>query len=128
MLITPGILSKADAEVPNENVGIYLDELTKIIVNTPGAVLTIALAYVSGHVWTYIVFAFITKRERRILSSKLGKMGLGILWFAVVSTLLKFIVSMAIGSGGVDLVGISVISCALQAVILAIIWFFQRRE
>lgn len=117
-----------DEETPY---GIFMEALVKLLISSPYAIITVAVAYISGHLWTYIIFAYFSKREKTILNENVGKIGLGLAWFALVLLPIYTMLYKSITITNIHLSEIVftdlIISLALQAVILAIIYFLHRK-
>ena len=54
------------------------------IISTPMYIATLFFAFLSGHLWAYIVLVYFTKKERALLTNICGKTILGILWFSFI--------------------------------------------
>ena len=62
---------------------------------TPKAVVVVVMSFFSGHLWVFIVTAFLRSKTRgnRLLESRLGRTAVGMFWFTGVLVplyLLKF--------------------------------------
>jgi len=107
-------------------------ELVKFLLNTPSLLVTICLAFLSGHHWIYIILTYVSKKERKILSSRTGKICIGLLWFILISVPISLILYRSIRFSLERLISISV-TCAiyslwLQAIIFITINLFERKR
>ena len=58
--------------------------LLRFLTSSPYILCTVALSYISGHLWAYIILSYFSKQERKILYSLFGKLALGLMWFAII--------------------------------------------
>lgn len=63
----------------------YVNAIMKLITGSPILLVCVLIAYVIGHLWTYVILTYFSKKGQSILSSKYGKFGLGITWLAIIS-------------------------------------------
>ena len=68
-------------------------QVAEYLKETPKAVAALVMSYFSGHLWVFIVTAFLRSKTRgnKLLQSVTGKTGVGLLWFAAVMFLLYLI-------------------------------------
>lgn len=128
MILKNANVGALDAGTPYSK---FMDELVKLLASCPYAMITLAVANISGHLWTYIIFAFLCKREKTILNKEIAKIGLGLMWFALVLLPIYAVLYNSITVTEIHLAEIVitdlVISLVLQAVILAIVYFLHRK-
>ena len=106
--------------------------LIGLLVTSPPLLIAVTLAYFSGHLWTYIILSYVSKKERKILCSRLGRIGVGLIWFALLSIPVSAILYSNLLFSTERLASISITtaisSLALQAIILIAINFFARER
>jgi hypothetical protein len=117
-----------EMKIPDE----LIDAVVSFLVKSPVALPTIILAWVSGHTWSYVVFTYFRNKDKStgFFDGWIGKVALGLLWFALVLIPINIIVN---GSMQVDYESILKIvyttifyAMALQAVIFILITVFKR--
>lgn len=61
-------------------------ELLEYLKQTPTAIAVLVMSYFSGHLWVFVVTAFLRSKTRgdNLLRSITGKTALGLLWFAAI--------------------------------------------
>ena len=111
---------------------IFISKFVEWITSSPYLMILIAIMYLSGHIWVYIVFTYCSKKERKLLNSIVGRLVLGLLWIALIliptyiitykSTTIEWEYFTDILSTAV------VLALAIQAVIFGLINFLCRRE
>jgi len=74
---------------PNDVFNNFWNAAFDIIVSSPLMLLTIALAWVSGHLWAYILLSWFSKKERKrlvakLIDSRFGRIVLGLCWFSII--------------------------------------------
>lgn len=62
------------------------DKVLEYLLATPAALATVVFAFISGHMWTYIVFTYFQdkKKAKGHFDGWIGKVALGLFWFAIV--------------------------------------------
>lgn len=129
---TPMILLSSEVDVSNNSeIPVdYMDALIKLLISSPYMIITVALAYLSGHLWAYIILSYFSKRGSKILNSLMGKVGLGLLWFSLVLLAVDLIIYRSFITLTIlkeILITVLVMSLALQATILMIINVLYRK-
>ena len=133
MLETPIIPLVSDMEVSivPEISTEYMNALMALLTSNSYIIITVALAYLSGNIWLYIILSYFSKRERNFLNNTVGKVGLGILWFSLILLGIYIFVYrsiITIENMNEILITNLVISLALQAIVLLIINVLHRKE
>lgn len=115
------------SEIPNA----FLVALLQFLTSSPYITCTVALSYISGHLWVYIILSYFSKKERKILYSLIGRLSLGLMWFAAVlipAYIIRFKSVNIIGEQLFEiLITVLVIALALQLIILFVVFFLHRR-
>ena len=115
------------SEIPDA----FLVALLQFLTSSPYIICTVALSYISGHLWVYIILSYFSKKERKILYSLFGRLSLGLMWFAAVlipAYIIRFKSVNIIGEQLFEiLITVLVIALALQLIILFVVFFLHRR-
>lgn len=123
MLNIPILLLKNDV-----GYNAFINSLVESAASSPYILISLGLAYISGNLWACEIYFYYSKKERKILYSWIGKIGLGLLWFALVFLPIHIIVYKSIIINIVTLnellITVLIVSFALQA----IIYFLHRKE
>lgn len=116
----------------DSSVEIIEKKIVEFVMSCPHIFCTLILAGISGHLWTYIILAYFSKRERKFLNSRVSKIGLGILWFAVVLIPIYLIfynnLNITIEHLKEVVFTVLAISLALQAVIVIVTNYIYRNR
>lgn len=122
-----------NAEVPVY--GVPSDIITafiRIIINSPPLLVLSVTAYISGHLWAYIILTYVSKKERKILCSLLGRISCGVAWFALIAIPVSIVTYCNLLFTIDRIISISItttiFSLALQSLILILINFFARER
>lgn len=126
--LSNSILDSSNAsEIPDA----FLVALLQFLTSSPYIICIVALSYISGHLWVYIILSYFSKKERKILYSLFGKLSLGLMWFAVVLIPAYIVRFRSVNIIVEQLLEISitvlVIALALQLIALFVIFFLHRR-
>jgi len=75
-----------------ENLGQGVQLVLDYLKDTPKALGVLVFSLVSGHLWTFILFAYFkaNKKGNTILLSLVGRTSLGLCWFAVVMVVVYY--------------------------------------
>lgn len=118
------------SEIPDESVNQILVSFINLLTSSPYLLVPFILSFISGHMWSYIILSHFTKKERKILCSKVSRISLGLLWLALV---LIFTYAITYRTFEVNIDNLKniiftalIISFALQAIILAIITICKK--
>lgn len=117
-----------EIKIPDE----LIDAIVSFLVSSPKALATIIFSWVSGHTWSYIIFTYFRNKEKStdFFDGWIGKVSLGLLWFALVLLPINAIVnkSMQVDYESILNVAYTTILYAfvLQAVIFILITVFKR--
>ena len=122
---------------PDEVFTNFWNTILDVIISSPILLLTVATAWVSGHLWAYILMSCFTKKERgslmvNFIESRFGRIVLGLFWFSVVIIPVHFVyyrkLSFDLDSIASVLPNVIVFGLAIQALIFAIVnYLFKRR-
>lgn len=126
--LSNSILDSSNAsQIPD----VFLVALLQFLTSSPYIMCIVALSYISGHLWAYIILSYFSKKERKILYSLFGKLSLGLMWFAAVLIPAYIVRFKSVNIIVEQLLEISitvlVIALALQLVALFVIFFLHRR-
>lgn len=106
--------------------------IIRLLVGSPPLLIMFASAYLSGHMWTYLILSYVSKKERKILYSLIGRVSIGITWFAFVAIPVSLIIYKNVLFSVERLVSISitttVFSLASQAILLFVINVIAREK
>lgn len=131
MLKIPILISITESDVNNLIPKEFMDKLVETVITSPYLLLPVALAYISGHLWAYIILAYFSKRERKVLYSLVGKVGLGLIWFALVLIPIYIIsyknINITLARLQEIIITVLVISLALQTIILILVYFIHGK-
>ncbi len=107
------------------------NELLKVLAGSPLMLIAVALACCSGHLWSYIILSYFSKKERKILESFYGRISLGLIWFSLIYIPIHFIhvrkLLFDLNSIIQMLPNVIIVSLALQALLFIVINFLSRK-
>lgn len=110
----------------------FSNELLKLLAGSPLMLIAAALACCSGHLWSYIILSYFSKKERKILESFYGRISLGLIWFALLYIPLHLLhfkkLLFDLESIIQILPNVIIVSLALQALLFIIINFLFRKR
>lgn len=110
----------------------FLAVLLQYITSSPYILFTVALAYLSGNLWVYIILSYCSKRGQKYLGSLVSKIGLGLLWFALIMIPIyncvhrKFTIEILLLPQIIATVW--VLSFAMQAIVFIVVYFVYRKK
>lgn len=104
------------------------------VVKTPAALSTLFFSYISGHMWSYIIFTYIRKRkhEKGFFDNTKGRVSLGLAWHALIAVPLYLIYFGNFKISYENYIEIAydviIIALAIQALIFATVTIFKKGE
>ena len=104
------------------------------ILNTPSALGTIAISFLSGHLWAFIIITYFKKgkRGKSFLNAKTGKTAIGLLWFSIIILPIYYISNETLNIEYEKLLDSVVTTLlfglALQAIIFGLIVSFKGEQ
>lgn len=109
-----------------------VDAFTRFLMSSPYYLVPFVFAFFSGHVWSYIILSYFSKKERKVLHSFIGRSALGIVWFALIFFFIHLMMYTTLKidfeSFKTVILTTVVVSFALQALILGAITIICRKD
>ena len=109
-----------------------LDAFIRLIISSPYYLIPFVSSYISGHVWSYIILSYFSKKERKILCSFQGRLSLGVVWSAFVFLITHLVMYLSLNVNLESYKNViflsTLVSLAAQGIILAVITFVYRKE
>ena len=110
------------------------NKIFSYILNTPSVLGTIAISFLSGHLWAFIIITYLKKgkKGKSFLNAKTGKTAIGLLWFSIIILPIYYISN---GTFNIEyeklldsVVTTLLFGLALQAIIFALIVSFKGEQ
>ncbi|OEE34435.1 hypothetical protein A1QO_07915 [Vibrio genomosp. F10 str. ZF-129] len=117
-----------EIKIPDE----IIQTVITFLVGSPKVLATLVLSWISGHMWSYIVFTYFREKNKSegFFDGWLGKTALGLFWFSLIMLPIYYLVhaSFTIEYENILSVLITTIlySYVVQAIIFIAITLFKR--
>ena len=80
-----------EIKIPDE----LIENIVTFLISTPKVLVAIVFSWVSGHLWSYVLFTYFRDKTKSIgfFDGWMGKASLGILWFALIIVPINYMVN-----------------------------------